>query len=297
MHKLQSFIFGALLLGTMAACNNNIDPGTDGNAVFQSNLADINNYATSKGLMGTLFNSGLYYVLNKPGSSTVSPAVGQEVEFNFTLYALSRSTGNTVVTDSFADSTYKTKSTYGVITDGTLGLVEGLMKMHEGDQSTFLLPSALAFGDQSAYNGKVPANAAVRFDITLKRTRTEDQQIDEYLTANKLTPSEVSTTGLRFIKTVTNSTGATPTSTQTLTIRYKGKLLRSASAFDSTGTGTYAGTLGNFVPGFSEGLAKLKVGEQATIIFPSKVGYGSAGRSVIPPYAPLRFDIELVSVQ
>ncbi|SFE19047.1 FKBP-type peptidyl-prolyl cis-trans isomerase [Spirosoma endophyticum] len=296
MHKLQSFIFGALLLSTMAACHTD-DVGLTDQEIFQSDEADILNYATTKGLSGTLTSTGVYYVSTKPGSSSVSPANGLEVEYNSTFYALSRSSSTTAVTERFVDSTYATKSSYSYIVATNPGITEGLLRMHEGEQATILLPSIYAFGRTGTTNGAVPPNTPVRVDVTLKRVRTEDQQINEYLTANKLTPSEVSTTGLRIVKTVTNSTGATPASGQTLVIRYKGKLLRSASAFDSTGTGTYSGALGNFVPGFSEGLAKLKVGEQAIIVFPSRLGYGSDGRSVIPPYAPLRFDIELVSVQ
>ncbi|GAB4014745.1 FKBP-type peptidyl-prolyl cis-trans isomerase [Spirosoma koreense] len=299
MHKLHLFSFGALMLGALASCNNSIDPGVDTSAIFQSNVADINNYATSKGLSGTLTSSGLYYALTKPGNSSIATSIGQEAEINYTLYSLIRSSANSaVVADRKVDSTYASTTTlYGTLVQSTSGLIEGLLRMHEGDQATLLMPSILAFGTESAYNGLIPANTPVRFDVTLKRTRTEDQQIDEYLTANKLTPTEVTTSGLRFVKTGSNSSGATPTSTQSLIVRYSGKLLRAASAFDSTGTGTRIFALGNTISGFSEGLAKLKVGEKATLVFPSKIGYGPDGYQKIPPYAPLRFDIELVGVQ
>ena len=91
---------------------------------------------------------------------------------------------------------------------------------------------------------------------------------------------------------------------RTITIRYKGRRLRGTSAFDSTGTGTFDAVLGQnkYVKGFEEGLAKLGVGDKATIIFPSAIGYGtqgvvSNGVYVITPYAPLRFDLEVVSAK
>ncbi|WP_420146892.1 FKBP-type peptidyl-prolyl cis-trans isomerase [Spirosoma sp.] len=305
MHKLHLFIFSALVLGTVTACTSSIDPGADPNAVYQSNLADINTYATSKGLSGSSTNTGLYYALTKPGaSSAVAAAVGQEVEFNYTMYVLSRSGSG--VTEKKLDSLYTTTPVYYLLSPYSTqssfvpllpGLQEGLLKMREGDQATLLLPSILAFGDQVSANGQIPANSPIRFDVTLKRARTEDQQINEYMTTNQLTPTEVTTTGLRFIKTVSNPTGASPTANQTLVVKYKGKLLRSASAFDSTGTGSANFTLGRSIAGFDEGLKKLKVGEKATIILPSAIGYGQTGYQIIPPYAPLRFDIELVSVQ
>ena len=303
MYKLHFFIFGALMLGTMVACQKQ-DVGLTDDAILESNKADILTYATSKGFSGTMTASGLYYVLNKPSSSTIAPVYGQEAEFNYKLYVLSRGSSSAAVTDQFVDSTYASKSSYIYIAqpgtnassvDLNPGLIEGLLRMHEGDQATVLLPSVYGFGRAGAGNGVVPPNAPIRLDITLKRTRTEEQQIDEYLTANKLTPTQVTTSGLRFIKTLDNPTGIAPTPTQRLTMKYRGQLLRSASAFDSTGAGTYSAVVTQFVPGFSEGLSKLKVGEKATILFPSRIGYGPNGYQIIPPYAPLRFDIELVS--
>lgn len=290
-------MLGTLLLGTMVACQKE-DIGLSDSSILQSNKDDILRYASGKGLSGTMTSSGLYYALTKPGSSSAIPVYGQEVEFSYTLYVLSHSaTNSAVVVDKKVDSTYATTSVFYPFYPGSLkdGLEEGLLKMHEGDEATLLMPSTLAFGNTTV--GSIPANSPVRFDVTLKRARTEDQQINEYLTANKLTPTEVTTSGLRFIKTLDNPTGALPTANQTLIVKYKGKLLRSVSAFDSTGTGTYPTTIGKSIAGFDEGLTKLKVGEKATLVFPSKIGYGANGNQKIPPYAPMRFDIELVSVQ
>ncbi|GAB3772723.1 hypothetical protein GCM10028818_13260 [Spirosoma horti] len=295
MRKHTLSILSLLVIGGLSACQQNDITSSD-DSILQSNQADIQSYATSKGLTGSMTNTGVYVALTKTGTSTVTPANGQEVEFNYSIYALTRNSSNVVV-ESFVDSTYMTKSSYAYLVATNPGLTEGLLRMHENDQAAVLLPSAYAFGTTGSSDGKVPPNAPVRLNVTLKKIRTEDEQINEYMTANKLTPTEVTLSGLRFIKTVSNPSGIAPTATQTLKVRYRGTLLRSQSAFDSTGTGTFGFTLGQAVPGFDEGLAKLKVGEKAIIILPSKIGYGSAGRSIIPPYAPMRFDIELVSAQ
>jgi FKBP-type peptidyl-prolyl cis-trans isomerase len=294
MRNLPVFMAGLLLMGGLSSCQKE-DIGLTDDQILETNKADILSYAAAKGLAGSMTSTGVYYALTKSSGSTVTPAYGQEVEFNYKLYLLSRNSANAVV-DTFVDSTYATKSSYIYLVDNTAGLTEGLLKMKEGDQSAILLPSVYAFGRTGAGNGVIPANSAVRLDVKLKRTRTEDQQIDEYLTANQLTPTEVTTSGVRFVRTL-QTTGAATTPTQTLTIKYKGKLLRSTSAFDSTGTGTYSAVASQFVPGFAEGLAKLRVGEKATIVFPSRLGYGSTGYQIIPAYAPLRFDIELISAQ
>ena len=259
-------------MGTITSCTKE-DVGLTDDNILQNNKSNILSYAQSKGLSGSISASGVYVAITKPSSSSVSPAEGQEAEFNYRLYALS---GNApTVTDVFVDSSYATKSAYNTIIATDLGITEGLLKMHEGDQAAILLPSVYAFGRTGAGNGVIPPNTPIRLNVTLKRTRTEDQQINEYLTANKLTPTEVTISGLRFIKTLDNPTGVKPTPTQTLAIKYNGRLLRAASAFDSTGNNTYSGLVTNFVPGFAEGLSKLKVGEKATIVFPSKIGYGA----------------------
>lgn len=308
MRKLHLIGLIAVLIGGMISCNTTVDPNGNTSATLDSNKVDITTYATSKGLSGTMTASGLYYVLTKPGSSTVMPALGQELEFNYKLYVLNGPSNTTVtsgVTDQLIDSAYATTPIFYPFFANSLrpGLEEAFKQMREGDQATLLLASALAFGNAISPDGKVPANSPVRYDIILRRARTEDQQINEYLTANKLTPTEVTTGGLRFIKTTSvNSTTAFPTASQTLTINYTGRLLRAASAFDS-GT-AFATALGkSAIAGFNEGLAKLKVGEKATIIFPSSVGYKDGGtlngngEFIVPPNAPLRYDIELISAQ
>jgi peptidyl-prolyl cis-trans isomerase A (cyclophilin A) len=48
------------------------------------------------------------------------------------------------------------------------------------------------------------------------------------------------------------------------------------------------------IPGFIEGMEKLKYGEKATLIIPSHLGYGQQGSGAIPPNATTIFEIELL---
>ena len=48
------------------------------------------------------------------------------------------------------------------------------------------------------------------------------------------------------------------------------------------------------IPGFVEGVNKLKIGEKAVLYIPAKLGYGEQGAgNVIPPNANIIFEIEL----
>lgn len=313
MQKVHALIGVALLLGLVTACQKQEISANDSSVILEKNLTDIRNYAVSKGFSGTLTGSGLYYYTTKANPTGKPAAYGDELEFNYKLYVLSgvsnatvaSGSSSTVVTDQVVDTAFTTTPVYFTFFPNSLlyGLEQGILLTREGEQATLLIPSDLAFGNQASNNNLIPANSPVRFDLTFRRSRTEDQQIDEYIAGNKLTVTERTTSGLRFIKTGENPTGAVPSAGQTLTIKYRGTRLRGTTAFDSTGTGTADFTLGgNYIKGFNEGLYKLKVGEKATLIFPSALGYGTTGSQrgnvyVIPPYSPLRFDIEVISAK
>ena len=48
------------------------------------------------------------------------------------------------------------------------------------------------------------------------------------------------------------------------------------------------------IPGFIEGLLKMKMGEKAVFFIPANLGYGDQGAGdVIPPGANLIFEVEI----
>ena len=51
------------------------------------------------------------------------------------------------------------------------------------------------------------------------------------------------------------------------------------------------------IPGFREGMQKMRVGDKAMLFIPSHLGYGAQGAGgVIPPNTDLVFELELVEV-
>jgi FKBP-type peptidyl-prolyl cis-trans isomerase len=125
---------------------------------------------------------------------------------------------------------------------------------------------------------------------------TEEEQITAYIAKKGFTVTETTASGLRYIRTLANVSGTSLKIGQTISVKYTGKLLTDKQ-FDS---GSFAFVLGGggVIKGFDEGIAKMKIGEKATLIFPSSLGYGSSGAgSDIPGYAPLLFDIEVVSAR
>jgi FKBP-type peptidyl-prolyl cis-trans isomerase FkpA len=64
-------------------------------------------------------------------------------------------------------------------------------------------------------------------------------------------------------------------------------------------TGSFSFTLGakEVIDGFDQGVLGMKVGGKRTILVPSNLGYGAAGKAPIPPNAGLVFEITLTAVQ
>lgn len=298
MRKIQLFIYSALLISALWACAK--DAADPSSAAYDKNDAEIKTYVSqTPGLDGgTLAASGLYYKITQSNPTGKQATAGEELEFGYKV---------TNLKDQLIDSSAANRPYYYSLGIGSLfpGLEQGLSLMREGEKAILLVPSYLAYNDKALPN--LEAYSVVRFDLTLSQSRSESEQINEYIIGNKLTVTETTASGVQFIRTSppASTTSTIPAPGQTLTIKYLGKQLRAATAFDSTRAAETADFVlgqGKYVKGFEEGLSKLKVGEKATILFPSSLGYGTQGvvqnnRYVITPHAPLRFDLELISAK
>lgn len=84
-------------------------------------------------------------------------------------------------------------------------------------------------------------------------------------------------------------------------LNYTGTLangLKFDSSHDRNEPLTFKLGAGQVIKGYDEGLSKLRVGDQAILVIPGKLGYGPAGiPNVIPPDATLIFIIEVVDAK
>jgi FKBP-type peptidyl-prolyl cis-trans isomerase len=126
-------------------------------------------------------------------------------------------------------------------------------------------------------------------------TGSESTRIDEYIAANNLVVTEKTESGLVYIRTAPNPSGNALAVGQTVNVNYAGRLL-SDKEFDA-GNFSFPLGVGYVVRGFDEGIYKMRVGEKATIIFPSTLGYGNQAQGSIPKNSPLILDIEVVSAK
>ncbi len=120
-----------------------------------------------------------------------------------------------------------------------------------------------------------------------------------YLIANKAKAGvQTLPSGLQY-KVLTEGSGASPKTTDTVTVKYAGTLI-DGTKFDSSDTqpgGTVSFPVNGVIPGWTEALQKMKPGSKWQLFIPSDLAYGDAGRPpVIPPASTLLFDVELVKV-
>ena len=242
--------------------------------------------------------SGLYVVPVTTNASAALPKVGEVVSVLYTgtlldgtVFYSTAQNDNTPV--SFVLPALQNASGFG----------EGVALMHKGDKAIFLIPSRLAFGPSGST--LVPANTVVRYEVELVDINPsfavpDDNLLQKYLTKNNITAAQKQSTGLYFIPTVSNPSGAAATSGSTVSVLYTGKLLN-GTVFDATSQRgnqpfTFIVGSGSTITGFNQGVSLMRKGEKATLLLPSALAYGPTGSGSIGPNTPLVFDIEVVDV-
>lgn len=302
---------GSLLLSLMAslmvaivACEQTEDVYQDRKT--RENKAEIRDYLAQNQLVADSLRSGLYYIIKNINANASKPQVGDEVTFRYIAKRLDGvvvDSSQVGINDVFIRS-YNSRDISGLMVYrfNPVPSFEELMatpleKVREGDKITLFVPWSLrGTGDVSLL---APLYIPIRYDIEILKVRSEEKQIDDYVALNKIQGLERNdANGLRFVRTLAYPDSAIIALNTTVSVTYTGRAVRNGKQFD-------AGTLdvnvvdpngtasGGVVKGFNDGIAKLRYGEKAIVIFPSALGYGVVGSGTkIPAYSPLSFEIE-----
>jgi FKBP-type peptidyl-prolyl cis-trans isomerase FklB len=129
--------------------------------------------------------------------------------------------------------------------------------------------------------------------------RNNLEKANEFLKANKEKEGVQTTkSGLQYL-VIKAGTGKTPTVTSRVTVHYEGKLL-DGTIFDSS---IKAGEPAEFrvnevIPGWTEALQRMKVGDKWRLFIPPGLAYGERGqRPQIGQNELLTFEVELLDVK
>lgn len=211
------------------------------------------------------------------------------------------------------------------------GLNESVSEMREGGHRKVIVPGWLMtykrYNSVEEYIKNVNGSATI-YDFTLTEgildiNRWEIDSIGRYMARHFPQKSLSDTTkyGFYYIQTQAPTTDAPFKSDTTFYINYTGRRL-DGQVFDSSirdtaefygvnNGGEYSTVLINcgenytdysmtsekasMIQAFAYCLSRMKNGEKGTCIFISSLGYADKGSGdVIPPFSPLRFDIEVV---
>lgn len=135
---------------------------------------------------------------------------------------------------------------------------------------------------------------------TTDYTQRDESLITSYIKDNGLTGFKKDTLGL-YIAVTQPGNGVKINKNQKVSALYTGMLLDNR-VFDSTSSRnnqpfTFSIGMGQVIPGWDLGFARLSKGAKATLLIPSRLGYGPYAAGPIPPNSVLRFDVEVTDVQ
>jgi len=106
-------------------------------------------------------------------------------------------------------------------------------------------------------------------------------------------------TAVMQYEVITKGTGVTPAETDMVKVHYTGTLADGTkfdSSYDRKAPASFR--LNGVIRGWTAGLQKMTVGSKYKFYIPSELAYGRFGRQpLIPPYAVLVFEIELLSIE
>lgn len=145
------------------------------------------------------------------------------------------------------------------------------------------------------------ANAIVQQYVDNKeKARFADQVAEEeaFFKENARRPGVISTvSGLQY-EIISSGTGPSPTLTDKVTTHYHGTLLN-GDVFDSSVQRDQPASfpVNGVIPGWTEALQLMKVGDKWRLFLPSALAYGSRGAGPkIGPFTPLVFEVELLEI-
>ena len=143
-----------------------------------------------------------------------------------------------------------------------------------------------------------PVKAFENFN-KLKEERINEQKKRTEKLLNDLSDGYSKTNSGLMYKFLDNKNSNKPSKGEKVKVHYKGMLL-DGTVFDSSFKRNqpieFTLGIGQVIKGWDEGISLLGVGDKASFIIPSDLAYGESGAGgVIPPNAPLLFEVELIS--
>jgi len=256
-------------------------------------------------------DSGLKYQLHEHNDEGRLAKVGDILSFHLVLKNDK---------DSILRDTYKELIPYKMALQPASfkgAFEEGLTLLAKGDSATFFVSADSLFGKaMQPMPPSIAKGSDVSFTVKMlevqtreefekgqeaaraKQKETDAKLVSDFLTKARLTNIQRTPSGLTYAVT-TPGTGPQPVRGDSVQVRYTGKLLNGKEFDSNTADGIlFPVGMGMVIPGWDEGILRLKKGDKATFVIPSTLAYGEQGvPGSIPPNSVLTFEVELVNVR
>ena len=149
----------------------------------------------------------------------------------------------------------------------------------------------------TAFSKQIQAKAAEKSKAAGAKAMKDGET---FLATNKAKKGVKTTeSGLQY-EVLTSGKGASPKETDKVKVHYHGTLT-DGTVFDSSVERGEPAAFGvtQVIPGWTEALQKMKVGDKWRIVLPSELAYGKRGTpgGPIPPNAVLVFEVELLEIE
>ncbi len=171
--------------------------------------------------------------------------------------------------------------------------------LHAGIADGFAGTPALTDEEQRAVIMDLQKSAMSKMEEKNKAAAVTNLKAGEDFLAANAKKEGVKTTasGLQY-KVIKSGSGPSPKATDTVKVHYNGTLI-DGTVFDSSIRRGSPATfpVDGVIPGWTEALQLMKVGDKWQLFIPSKLAYGEQGPGPIGPNATLIFDVELLGIE
>lgn len=140
-------VFLVLLIIGFSSCKKKVDQDQVDKDIILQFIADHNLDAIEG-------ESGLYYVVNNPGTGDACTATST-VKATYKGYLTNGSVFDEGTIDNF------------FLSNAIVGWQIGIPKFKEGGDGMLLIPSAIGYGSSGSSSGSIPPNAVIIFEVEL----------------------------------------------------------------------------------------------------------------------------------
>lgn len=308
----------------MLSCSDDqdtVDQG--GDQLLLEQQQTIETYVADQGITATQ-EGDIYYQVITANPDGEAPREGDIIRIYYQIAELGGSVIDELLPDSGAPPVTYVFDTRNLLLPA---LDFSIANMREGEEYEFYLPTAYSYLGYSLDN-VIAEEVIIRARVQLvdivseaELRQDENERIREYMVENTLTDADSLSGGVYYVRTQEGAAdSSSPVNGNTVQVRYTGTLL-DGTEFDSNlnSDSPLSFVIGGnqVIDGFELGVSQMKPGEKATLIIPSLEAYAQSQLAIpqeiirdlyqkgllnsligsqIPPFSPLRFDIELITV-